>query len=396
MPLKSGSSAKVRSENIAELRRSGRSAKQAAAIAYRKSGEDDNPEVDLTEAIEAGEKELAAQKRAKKALSARDGEVEIDCSEALDEFGTFQLDSFEESKHPRAENGEFGSGGGSGGKKGTEEPVTMKQASMPSVVSKLLERFSKEKGNIHENIGKLAEKAPAQMLKSALHQINESRHTGEDTVRVKKIIEKELDDRANRGASDRGMLPIDVIRPRLAMDRASTMRTKDIDGRMTVKDCKISMATVNPYLGSEINAVKPELKLEPNRVYRMYREAAALEQAAPTFERVPLMMRHVATTADDPQKETIIGAVSNVRWQAPYLVADLTVWDAEGIRAIESGRLQELSPGYRYDPVMTSGVIDGEPYDGLMLGPVIANHLAIVDIGRTAPEVMVNDQSIAA
>jgi len=38
MPLRKGSSKKTISENIAELRRSGRSGKQAAAIAYRKAG----------------------------------------------------------------------------------------------------------------------------------------------------------------------------------------------------------------------------------------------------------------------------------------------------------------------------------------------------------------------
>jgi len=39
MPLKSGSSAKVRSENIAEMIRSGHDPKQAEAAAYRKARE---------------------------------------------------------------------------------------------------------------------------------------------------------------------------------------------------------------------------------------------------------------------------------------------------------------------------------------------------------------------
>lgn len=38
MPLRKGKSDRVLSENIAELRRSGRPAKQAAAIAYSKAG----------------------------------------------------------------------------------------------------------------------------------------------------------------------------------------------------------------------------------------------------------------------------------------------------------------------------------------------------------------------
>jgi hypothetical protein len=176
--------------------------------------------------------------------------------------------------------------------------------------------------------------------------------------------------------------------PQLAFDRS--MRFKDVDGRLHVRDCNISKANICPYLGHEIPDHE-RLGLEPDRVYYLYRDAAALCAAASTAERAPLMMRHVSSTALSPQKETIIGCVSNVRWRPPYLVADLTVWDAVGIEAIESERQQELSPGYRYMPVMESGVLDGERYDGRMASPIIFNHVAIVDTGRTGPDVVVND-----
>lgn len=182
--------------------------------------------------------------------------------------------------------------------------------------------------------------------------------------------------------------------PRLAMDRAPTSRTKDpVNGWLHVRDCRISKANVCPYLGREIPNSEA-LGLEPDRVYNLYRDAAALEAAASSFERAPLMLHHVAVTADKPNKDKIIGAISNVRWQAPYLIADLTVWDGEGIEAIESERQQELSPGYHYTPEMNSGVApDGDPFDGRML-KIFANHLAIVDTGRTGPDVMVNDSVI--
>lgn len=182
------------------------------------------------------------------------------------------------------------------------------------------------------------------------------------------------------------------VRPRLALDRGS-LRTKDVDGRLHVVDCRISKANICPYLGKEIPDSE-KLGLEPGRVYRLYRDAASLEAAASSFERIPLMLHHVGVSADDPHRELVIGTVSNVRWDAPYLVADLTVWVDEGIEAIESGRQQELSPGYRYVPVMNSGVLDGEPYDGMMT-QIFANHLAIVDTGRTGPDVMVNDRKIS-
>ena len=181
--------------------------------------------------------------------------------------------------------------------------------------------------------------------------------------------------------------------PRLAMDRAPTMRSKDINGWLHVKDCRISKANVCPYVGREIpNSEK--LGLDPDKIYHLYRDAAALEASAASFERAPLMLEHLGVTAESAQnpniKRKIIGAISNVRWMAPYLVADLTVWDGEGIEAIESTRQQELSPGYHYRPEMTPGSMHGNPYDGRMLD-IVANHLCIVDTGRTGPDVMVND-----
>jgi hypothetical protein len=180
-------------------------------------------------------------------------------------------------------------------------------------------------------------------------------------------------------------------RVRLALDRAPSNRTRDAQGFLHVRDCNISKANICPYLGKEIPDSE-SMGLEAERVYNLYRDADALAAAAPTFERVPLMMHHVGVSADNPQKNMIIGTVSNVRWQAPYLVADLTVWDAAGIEAIESERQQELSPGYRYTPEMNSGVLDGKPYDGRMLN-ILANHLAIVDTGRTGPDVVVKDRN---
>lgn len=180
--------------------------------------------------------------------------------------------------------------------------------------------------------------------------------------------------------------------PRLAMDRGA--RSKDVNGWLHIKDCRISKANVCPYMGKEIPDSEA-LGLNPDQVYYLYRDAGALRAAAASFERVPLMIVHVAVTADQPNKHRIIGAVSNVRWQAPYLVADLTVWDGEGIEAIESERQAELSPGYHYRPEMNSGVNDGERFDGRMLD-IVANHLAIVDTGRTGPDVMVNDSSLKA
>lgn len=190
----------------------------------------------------------------------------------------------------------------------------------------------------------------------------------------------EVDHPAPLSAEDRGML---------TFDRGAGLRSKDINGRLHVRDCRISKANVCPYLGKEIPGSEA-LGLEPGRIYDLYRDAQHLEAAVPLFERIPLMIVHVSSTAGEPNKERIVGAVSNVRWQKPYVMADLTIWDQEGIDAVESEKQRELSPGYNYKPVMTTGVLDGKHFDGRMTS-IVPNHLALVDVGRTGPDVMVSD-----
>lgn len=283
MPLETGKSKAAFSHNVEVEMKAGKPQSQAVAIAYsqKRKGKDkrgkDGTELELREAIKAGEEEAAHQKRALR-------EIEIDCS--------------------------------------------------PAALDRLLGAYLAQLAMAHDT----------------------------------------------------------ALRPRLALDRAPTMRTRDVNGFLHVRDCNISKANICGYLGREIPDSE-KLGLVGDHVYQLYRDADALAAAASTFERVPLMMHHIGVSADNPQKDTIIGAVSNVRWKAPYLVADLTVWDAKGIEAIESERQQELSPGYHYEPDMTSGVLDGVPYDGRMLN-VRANHLAIVDTGRTGPDVMVNDRHL--
>ncbi len=224
-------------------------------------------------------------------------------------------------------------------------------------------------------------RAASDDLTAAQAELKAAMAAGQKEAAHQKEAESEL-------GKDSNILPF-----RLAMDRAPTMRTKDVNGWLHVKDCRISKANVCPYMGGEIpNSEK--LGLKKDKVYNLYRDPAALEASAPTFERAPLMLEHLGVTAVTAQRENvkrkIIGAISNVRWVAPYLIADLTVWDGEGIEAIESQRQQELSPGYHYTPLMNSGVHEGLPFDGRMM-EITANHLCIVDTGRTGPDVFVND-----
>ncbi len=164
-----------------------------------------------------------------------------------------------------------------------------------------------------------------------------------------------------------------------AFDRQSA-RSFDADGRMRVRDCIISVAEINPYYGREIPNAQA-LQLAPNRVYDLYRDPGALSAAADSFNGLPLMIRHVAQTADEPRKEYQAGSVYNTRFEDGKLRADLLVSDAKAIQYIESGELADLSSSYRYTPDMTPGEVDGRKYDGRMID-IAGNHVALVEDGR--------------
>lgn len=175
---------------------------------------------------------------------------------------------------------------------------------------------------------------------------------------------------------------------RLAFDR--TARRIDADGRLHVDRSHISKATVNPYYGREIPGFE-DLGLAPDKVYRLLRDPVELERGAPTFARLPILSEHVPVTVDTPRPDLVVGAIgSEVIFDAPYLDADLCVWDAGAIAGIETDKVRELSCAYRYVPVMEPGEFEGQPYDGRMT-EIQGNHLALVEVGRAGSDVVVAD-----
>jgi hypothetical protein len=175
----------------------------------------------------------------------------------------------------------------------------------------------------------------------------------------------------------------------LAFDYKS-VRHYDHDGRLHVESSNISKAVINPYLGREI----PDwdsLGLNPDKVYKLYRDPAELQQAAHTFNNLPLLSRHIAVTADDHPSELVIGSTgTDAEFVNPYLKNSLVVWPEDAIRDIESEDKKELSSAYRYRADMTPGEIQGEKYDGVMRD-IVGNHVALVKEGRAGSDVVVGD-----
>lgn len=179
----------------------------------------------------------------------------------------------------------------------------------------------------------------------------------------------------------------------IAFDRAPSARTITADGHMRVTGSMVSKSNVCPYRGAEIPGWQ-ELGLDANKVYRLYREPAALAGAAGSLNGKPLLVTHKPQTAADHDSRIVVGAMDNARWEPPYLCADLTIWAQDAIDLVESGEQRQLSCGYYYKPVMRSGVTpDGQAYDGLMTD-IKMNHVALVATGRAGPEVMVGDSAL--
>ena len=181
-----------------------------------------------------------------------------------------------------------------------------------------------------------------------------------------------------------------AAKDRLSLAQDRSLRSYDQDGRLHVESSNISKATVNPYYGSEIPNYQ-QLGLDPKKVYYLLRDPEELEKAAPTFNNLPLLSKHIPVSADEPQKEVIAGTTgSDTVFEDGYLKCSLAVWDAEAIAGIESGEQVELSSAYHYTADMTAGEFEGGHYDGVMRD-IVGNHVALVDVGRAGRDVVVSD-----
>ncbi len=178
--------------------------------------------------------------------------------------------------------------------------------------------------------------------------------------------------------------------PVLAFDRASVRRYDD-DGRLHVERSNVSKANICQYYGSEIPGFA-RLGLDPAKIYRLLRDPVELAKAVPTFNNMPLQLKHVHQKASAPQQDIIVGSLSNFAFNDPYLSASMCIWHEEGIAAVETETMVELSASYHYDAVMEPGEYNGEPYDGRMTN-IRANHVALVEEGRAGPDVIVADSN---
>lgn len=218
--------------------------------------------------------------------------------------------------------------------------------------------------------------------------------TGLRTGFAKWTREEELE-RAHDAALAFDRAPVrsrDLDRPGLAFDRQS-VRTVDKDGRLRIARTHISKSNICPYIGSEIPNWRA-LGLDANRIYKLFRDPEELAKAAHTFNGIPLLSDHVPVTADQHDREIVLGTTgTEAVFEAPYLDNSLIIWTREGIDNVESEEKKELSCAYHYVAVMEPGYYLGEPFDGRMTS-IVGNHVTLVEAGRTGADVVVGDSAL--
>lgn len=165
-------------------------------------------------------------------------------------------------------------------------------------------------------------------------------------------------------------------------------RQEDGNGFWLIKDNPISKVGVYPYLGREIGAP------DPDKIYQVYRpeEELSSEETLASFNLMPFIDDHEFLGKDGTpaEKKGVQGTTGeNTHFEFPYLKSNLRIFSGYLQGQIEGGK-KELSPSYKCDYDFTPGEFDGQVYD-VVQRKIRANHLALVDRGRTGRDVAVLD-----
>lgn len=169
------------------------------------------------------------------------------------------------------------------------------------------------------------------------------------------------------------------------MNKIKDKKELTLNGYLQCTDIAIHCMGVFPYLGSELG-------LNNNDVYKVYRPASELEKAIDSYKLIPIIDEHeyLGTDGMAPEKKGIHGTTGEqIVFDGKYLRATLMIYSGQLQKLIERGKI-ELSPGYQSSIEWESGEFEGEHYDCVQRN-IFANHLALVDQGRSGSEVAIKD-----
>lgn len=177
-------------------------------------------------------------------------------------------------------------------------------------------------------------------------------------------------------------------------DDLESHRIPDLNNWFEIKGNPLSKVGVFPYSGAQIN---PDL--EPDKIYNVYRPEEELSNQATidSFKLLPWIDEHVMLGSTDEglmpaERKGVHGVIGeDVYFEDGYLKGNLKIFSQKLAKLIEEGK-KELSIGYRCLYELARGTYDGVPYDAIQR-EIRGNHLALVDEGRSGPDVAVLDHN---
>lgn len=171
-------------------------------------------------------------------------------------------------------------------------------------------------------------------------------------------------------------------------------RTTDINGYIEIRDNPISKEGVFEYSGAQIGLTGEDA----TRIFKVYRPASELAdpECIESFKLLPFVDEHAMLGSEElgltpAERKGIQGFIGEqVHFDPPYLRGNIKILSESAKRLINEGK-RELSPGYRCVYELTPGVFEGQNYDAVQRR-IRGNHLALVQEGRTGPDVAVLDK----
>ena len=171
-------------------------------------------------------------------------------------------------------------------------------------------------------------------------------------------------------------------------------KIEDDNGFWLCNDSNISKVGVFAYLGREISP-----KLEADKVYYVYRPAEELfsKETIDSFKSVvPLTDEHEMLGKDYTPAESkgVEGVVfgPHPSDDGLYLKGNVKIFSERMKHLLNRGK-KELSMGYFCDYDLTAGEFNGQHYDVVQRN-LRANHVALVDRGRSGSDVRVFDRAV--
>lgn len=170
---------------------------------------------------------------------------------------------------------------------------------------------------------------------------------------------------------------------------AMSKRQVDSNGWINIAANPLTKAGVFQYLGSEIGAP------EPDRVYNVYRPSEELQspETIESFKLVPFIDEHtwLGEDGEAAERKGVQGIIGeSIYFEEPYLFGNVRILSESIKDRINAGKV-ELSAGYKCKYDFEDGAFNGQKYDAIQRD-IRANHLALVDKGRSGADVAVLDK----